>query len=131
MDNRLSDKEVKSERKKDLDLDWKEVDRKDLGYKFGSILSFLDTDGFRYYLTVFLLASLEEEADFPFFHLTNFKNLSLRKSTPEMFVEKYKFDKKQCEAISNFLRFVCDFMQYGKAEQEAVQRWGNYVNQYV
>lgn len=106
LDQGCSESEVAAARLQDTETHWTEVPRETLN-DFAAALSFMDPQGFLYYLPVFMIAALEGYISpcIPFFHLTNWLG-SLRTSSPEQVIPAYGLDRNQTLAIAAFLRFV-------------------------
>ena len=97
-----------------------------------SALSFLDIQGFRFYLPAFMRMGLRHFEDISSgarnaceFHLTHDHPKSLRKSNAADIAAKYGFSPAQIRAIAHFLRLVADFDPYheGAVFVEAVEKW--------
>ncbi|MEM6430015.1 MAG: DUF6714 family protein [Deinococcota bacterium] len=99
-------------RAKDTDTHWQDVPC-DTIWRCESALSFLDADGFRYYLPAFMccgLRALEADdgrgnllIDTCQFHLLHEPQTSLRHAQPANIAGHYEFSAAQCEVISQFL----------------------------
>lgn len=143
LDDYASQKERMAARRRDREACWQDVTDEDI-LECPSALSFLDAEGFRYYIPTFMILGLNclqvprfDPRDDPqgilhtsSFHLLNFYPKSLRESEPGLFVDKYRFSKAQCRAIANFLRLIVDADEYGADETtiQAVERWERFAN---
>jgi hypothetical protein len=97
-----------------------------------SALSFLDIQGFRFYLPAFMRTGLRHfEDEFSGVrntcevHLTHDHPKSLRQSNAADIAAQYRFTAAQIRAIAHFLRLVADFDPYheGAVFVEAVEKW--------
>ena len=132
LDDYADDATVAAARLQYTDTYWIEVPRETL-VNFESALSFMDELGTRYYLPVFMIAALEGYIDLstPFFKITNLMR-ALRKSMPEQVIAAYKFDRNQCLAIANFLRFVVGEQGENAESQSVLQvvwAWEDFVKE--
>lgn len=135
MDNYASPQEQRAARLYDTERRWQDVPDADI-VDCCSALSFLDKDGFRYYLPAFMIYSLKHWGDdwerilsTCEFHLLQDYPKSLRQSEPEAIAEKYQFTPAQCKAIASFLRFIIDFDE-ARATQvtvKAVVKWEKFA----
>ena len=142
LDDYASQEERMAARRRDRETRWQDVTDQDIR-ECPSALSFLDPEGFRYYIPTFMILGLKR-VQLPRFdprddqegilhsssyHLLNFYPKSLRESEPALFVDKYSFSKAQCRAIAHFLRFTIDCEEYGAADAviKAVEKWERFA----
>jgi len=143
IDDYASQEERMAARRRDREARWQDVTDQDI-LECPSALSFLDPEGFRYYVPTFMILGLKR-LQLPRFdprddqegilhsssyHLLYFYPKSLRESEPALFIEKYHFSTPQCRAIANFLRLLVDSDEYGADEAtiKAVERWERFAN---
>jgi hypothetical protein len=143
LDDYASQGERMAARRRDRESSWQEVTDKDV-LECQSALSFLDPEGFRYYIPVFMILGLRylqvprRDASHDAagilhsasYHLLHFYPKSLRQSEPALFVDKYGFSNAQCRVIARFLRLIIDCEEWGADEVtlEAVERWEQFAN---
>lgn len=133
IDNCGSDKERRQARSKDTDARWQDLPDK-LIERHYSILSFLDTKGFRYYLPAYMRWSLKHfqvsdsaTSDFTIYALAPHGKGKFSNTDCERFAT---FTPEQCVVICQFLRFMATLSD-GKADEAAAQNaldahWGQY-----
>jgi hypothetical protein len=135
IDDRGSPEEQRAARRLDLEGRWQDVPDGDI-FECCSALSFLDEEGFRYYIPAFMVYGLKHWGDDPNFildsceyHLLHEYPKSLRKSDPASIAGRYHFTDAQSKAVASFLRFIIEFDQTkaARAAVEAVERWERYA----
>jgi hypothetical protein len=137
MDDWKSPEEQRAARRLDPETRWQEVPDADI-YACCSALSFLNEEGFRYYLPAFMVYSLRHWGDdwngilnACEYHLLHEAPKSLRQSDPANIAGKYQLTAAQSKAVARFLRFIIDFdeTQAARATVEAVERWERYAQE--
>jgi hypothetical protein len=143
LDDYAPQEERMAARRRDRESSWQEVTDQDV-LECQSALSFLDPEGFRYYIPTFMILGLklmqlprfdarDDQAGIlhsSSYHLLHFYPKSLRQSEPALFVDKYRFSNAQCRVIAKFLRLIIDCEEWGADEVtvNAVERWEQFAN---
>lgn len=133
------EEEQRAARRLDAERRWQGVPDEDIR-SCGSVLSFLDAKGFRYYLPAFMVCGLRRASDDPegilhscVFHLLHEPRKSLRKSEPASIAGKYNFTDAQRRAVARFLRFATGNDDGTAAADrptlQAVEKWERYVRE--
>ena len=121
-------------RRLDPDRRWQEVPDEAIEEQLGSPLSFLDAEGFRYYLPAYMIYGLRnmetvEGVDILSscrFHLLHESGKSLRKSEPASIARRYHFTAEQSRAVYQFLKFL-EGDTTTAVERQAAEKWEKYV----
>lgn len=137
LDDWKSPEEQRSARRLDPEAKWQDVPDADI-FACCSALSFLNEQGFRYYIPAFMLYSLRHWGDdwngilnACEYHLLHDYPKSLRQSDPASIAGKYRFTEAQSRAVARFLRFIIDTdeAKADRATVEAVERWERYTQE--
>jgi len=103
IDDYESKKEQRKVRENDEKENWKLIPP-DILQRCHSSLSFFNADGMRFYLSAFIIGSLENEVDDPIFHLTQLDNYAKAKLTT--------LNDAQRQAIIMYLKWCLEQDEY-------------------
>lgn len=133
IDNYKSDVERRNARNLDTDKSWEDVPDKDIEYFF-DVFSFLDVEGFRYYLPAYMVWAIKYfdvsdscSRDNVIYSLSPYSTLAERNH--QVFSS---FNSAQCRAICRFLRFMQSNSSYADAEAASAALeayWARYCSE--